>query len=259
MNENKIACSTPPIKVVIVGGGPTGVELVAELAEYMHGTLARLYKHVGPGQNQILLLNSAGHLLGSFDKRLGERIEKYLVQKLNVKVINNSKIISIEDFVIKSSNGEIRGADVIIDASGVRAMYPDLIPAIDTDEKNNIITDDFLRIPEYPNVYALGDVGQFYKLAQTAVNQAEYAAKSIVNLMLNKQPKQYTFKPKGFLLSLGKNYAIGSLFNVLIFGKPVWFLWRTIYLFKVLNSRHRIKIALNWTLNLFSDRDTTNI
>ena len=138
-------------------------------------------------------------------------------------------------------------------------MYPDLISAIDTDEKNNIITDDFLRIPEYPNVYALGDVGQFYKLAQTAVNQAEYAAKSIVNLMLNKQPKQYTFKPKGFLLSLGKNYAIGSLFNVLIFGKPVWFLWRTIYLFKVLNSRHRIKIALNWTLNLFSDRDTTNI
>jgi NADH dehydrogenase len=133
------------------------------------------------------------------------------------------------------------------------------------DKGGRIIVNSSLQIPECPNIFVIGDMASFADkdgkplpmLAQVAVREGMHTGANIKRLFSNKKLLPFSFKSQGSLVSLGQWNAIANIEGIKFSGPFAWFLWRTIYLFKFLSNSKRIKIVVDWTVNIFYPRDIT--
>ncbi len=254
------------LSFVVVGGGPTGVELAAEMSDFFYDTLARYYptetvmRHV-----QITLVESGAELISQFSPPLRQKALETLRRK-QIDVRLGTRVTSVTSQAAVLSTGENIPTATTIWVAGVK---PKRIPSdlpLKQDTCERVMVDQFLRLPGQADVYILGDAalcldGQrpLPATAQTATQQAKTVAENIIRAIEGRPLQPLLYKHRGNLISLGQWMALAEISNFNFWGRVTWWLWRTVYLSKFISWNKKIDVALDWTLSIFAHRDMSRL
>jgi NADH dehydrogenase len=250
--------------VVVVGGGSTGVEIAAELEDLLR-TAGGTFPGLGP--SQIILVHGGDYVVPAF----GERLGRYATKKLRaagVRMILGRRIASVtEDGVGLDDGTEIPAATVVSTVGNApHPLLRDLPGA--KDERGWIRPDDTFAVPGLDRVWALGDCASIPDdrtgrpmpaTAQHAVREGPHAARNILAVLDGRAPRPFDYGQLGMLVSLGRFRGVGEIFGIKVSGFPAWFLWRSYYLLRLPSLERRVRVAVDWTLELFLAHDVTEI
>ena len=251
---------------VIVGGGPTGVELAADLKEFVSQLKRRAYHLIKDVEPRVILCSRAPQLMKESGEKISRLTEQELAKK-GVELMLGADIVEVTKSGVKlSAKGQIESNSVLWTA-GVIPNKIKTIPELHND-KGHLEVTSFLHHAQESRLYAIGDCAQVIdqktgkpipKLAQAALAEAKHVARNIFERVTGGQMEPFVFKQKGFLVSIGSKYAIADIKGFIFRGFFAWWLWRTIYLFKLLSFKNKLRTAFDWTIDLFYDRDITVI
>jgi len=253
----------------VVGGGFTGIETVGELTDFIKDTVRDYYKNISMTDIKILLINSKDKILQQVDEELGEFALKYL-KKMGVEFIMNTHVINASTNSITLDNGSIIPCYTLVWSAGVTTS--DLIKNLDCklDSEHRIITDDYLEVPGFPGVYALGDcaaatdhsTGRPYpQTAQHAIREGKIVAQNIISTIYKKEDKKkrFNYKAKGIMADIGKRNGVAIIFGMKLHGFVAWWLWRTYYLVNMPTIHKKLEVFIDWTSHIFFRRDVAMI
>ncbi len=247
---------------VVIGGGPTGVELVAEVAEFVSDTLVNSFKSIKKQDLKIYLVQKGEKLLPNFDSILAEKAAKLLSNKAGLEILFNCEVSEISKDRVILKNGKILKTNTAILSAGVKPNNFDLGELVNLNKKGQILTNSFLQIPSLPNIFVVGDMAAINceknsipQTAQAAEAGALVVAKNISAIINNKPLTSFLYKEKGQLVSLGRWMAIAQIYKIKLFGHFAWWVWRTIYASKLIGWANRLRVVLDWTIDIFYPRD----
>ncbi len=253
------------LRFVVVGGGPTGVELVSEMQEFLKNTFSKYYPKDLIEDISVILVHNGSEVLPQFPKILREKSLRILNKK-GIKVLLNTKVTEVFDDKIQFENGECLQSQNIIWVAGIKPSSIDFEKDATKDEVGRLVVNEFLELVDYPNIFCLGDSACFRQgenalpaLAQVAVKQAKVVASNIKKKINDQKPKTFVYKSSGTLLSLGKWNAVGEVMSFVLEGKFAWWVWRTVYLSKMISWQKKIRVVVDWTINAFSARDISKL
>ena len=251
------------MNIVIVGGGPTGVELSGALAEMKHYVLPKDYPELDFSKMNIYLLEGGSKTLGSMSERSSEDSYKYLT-RLGVKVMTSTIVNNFDGKDVYLKNGSSIPAKTVIWAAGVTGALP---PGLDKTlivKGNRLIVDRYSKIKGSTNIYAIGDIAYMEtpkypkghpQLAATAIQQASVLAKNL-KALLRKETRftEFEYFDKGTMATVGRNLAVCD------FPKPklhfggfiAWIIWMSLHLFLILGVKNRFFVFCNWIYNYFT-------
>ncbi len=245
------------VKFTIIGGGSTGVELALEIDEYVRYTLAKFYKctNLLKDFEVFIVCPSEQVLVGLHDSIRNEAMRR--LNKSQVTLRMQRLVTEVApDYIITDKNERI-SSSVIVWCGGVEVFIPNILGI------QQVEVTKALNCKKFPEVFFLGDCVNYGTSvpmdAQAAVKQAKVVSKNIVAFIKGKKLTEFKYKSSGSLVSLGRWHAAGRLGPLFIKGPMAWWLWRTIYLFKFPLRPKRIKIAIDWTVAVFSGRDISNV
>jgi len=254
---------------VVVGGGPTGVELVAELADWIFKNFKKEYEDcLDYSKVHLKLLNPGDKVLKGVNEHLRDFTMKTLKKK-GVDLVMGAKAKAVgKDFVEYDHNGKKKKlpASTIIWTAGVRPIDIE-VKGVER-ERGIFPVDSCLRVEGFDNVYALGDMAGYINpktgnrpppTAQLAHKASKVVARNIAAAVKGKEQKPFIYKSGGFLASLGKGQAIAHVNGLKFHGFFAWWLWRTIYLSKLIGFENKLRVAIDWTFDLFFTRDTSQV
>jgi NADH dehydrogenase len=254
------------LSFMVVGAGPTGVELAGETSDLLFDTFVKQFGNININEISLTLVNSGDEILTMFDKTLRTYAAKSLEQA-NVSIQNNVRVAEVTDRGVITSDGEEILAHTVIWTAGVTANSLTCSCGSFNVERGRILTNDSLQAENAENVFVIGDMAHFPTkdgrglpmTAQIAKQQGLVTGKNVFNYLNKKPLKKFVYKEKGLLASLGAFDAIAEINGFKLKGVVAWFIWRTIYLFNFASWKKRLNIMFDWTLNLFSRRDTTRL
>ena len=254
------------LSFVVVGGGATGVETAAEIADFCNHTLMRQYAcNFGGMEVHITLVNAAPDLLGAFPENI-RRYAQATLEAHGVKVMLNAQVKEVTPNEVVLGDGICLPAGTVVWAAGVKANTLETTGGeFPKDGSGRIMADDTFLIKGYSDIFALGDCANVSEasgrglpmLAQVAEKQGKFLGANIARSIAGEPLAHFAFKAQGQLVSLGRYRAAGTILGVNIYGPLAWFAWRTVYLFKFISGSKRLRIAFDWTLQLFYPRDVT--
>jgi NADH:ubiquinone reductase (H+-translocating) len=244
---------------VIVGAGPTGVELAGALAEIAHDTLRNDFRSIRPEESQILLLEGASHVLPVFPVSLSEAAERSLL-KLGVRSRTGVKVTEITDagVTLTSSKGEETiSSRTVIWAAGVAisSFIGALAEATGAprDKAGRIRVEPDLTIPGHPEIFVTGDAAYLEwhgaplpGLAPVAMQEGRYAAKAILDRLRGRPVQPFDYFNKGNLAVIGRAAGVADFGRLRFHGWPAWFLWLTVHLMYLAQFRNRLIVFLRW-------------
>lgn len=249
--------------VVVVGGGPTGVEIIAEMREFADALKNSLQGN-GKRAEQFILIDPGARLLSQFHAVLGERA-KHILERRGMRIMLRESVADVRENEAVLASGKRIPAHIVVWAAGVHACPISFFPSVAVNKKGRIIILPTLQIPHYPEVFAVGDAAAVHDgenavpmTAQAAVYEGKAAGRNIIALLDGTVLRPFSYRHKGNLFSLGQWLAGAEIFGVRFFGHTAWFLWRTVYLSKIIGLRNKIRVMVEWTLNIFLPRDINN-
>lgn len=240
---------------LVVGGGPSGVEIAGAIGEMKKYVLPREYPELDPNEMNITLVEGSPRILGAMKQECSEKAEKYL-KSLMVNVRVNTMLKSYDEKIVTFADGTREYWETVIWNAGVKGEpMPGLQPQL-ASRGGRIPVDRFNRVIGLEDsVMALGDIALMTtdkypyghpQVAQPAIQQARNLAK---NLNTGKWEKEFEYKDKGSMATVGKNRAVVDLGNTSFGGWPAWMVWMAIHLVSILGMRNRINVLLNWIWN----------
>ncbi len=244
----------------IVGAGPTGIELAAELIEYMQHTLCNYYKDSGFKKEDIKIsvITATPDIISMFPEKM-RHIGQAELDRKGIKVIPNSIVTKVEPNTFIFKDNTVLKAHTLVWVAGVAPSLNE-INGIEAGPKGRIEVNEYLQSITNPEIFSLGDAGgSFPMLAQVAVRQGKTVAQNIYAMVNNKTLKKFNFEQKILLISIGQWYAIGHFGSITLRGPLMWLLWRAVYLFNFLSTRKKFEIIIEWIINLFYPRNITYI
>ena len=251
------------LSIVVVGGGPTGVEVSGALAEMKKYVLPKDYPEIDFSLMKIYLLEGTNRTLVSMSEKSSKHSFEYL-EKLGVEVKLNSLLQAYDGNVVQLKDGTEIYSKTVIWAAGVKGNVPD---GIDKDlivRGNRIKVDRQNKILQQKNIYALGDVAYMEtakypnghpQVANVAINQAVVLAKNFINIQAGKQKLlEFEYHDKGSMATVGRNLAVVD------FPKPklhfkgwfAWYIWMGLHLFLLVGVKNRVQVFVNWMYNYFT-------
>jgi len=244
---------------VVIGGGATGVELVGEIKGLISNELKKQFPDK---KSRVVLIEQNGQVLAHSEPYISKKATEILRRK-NIELILNRKVLEIKKNSVVLDNGTIPTTNVFW-AAGMRASDINIKPRVRKDKMNRIIVDKQFRIPGYKDVYVIGDMASYIdprikKPLHMAAQVAEKEAFHLAKQLCRGYTKPFVFEEQGFLVSIGRFDGVASMLGFKFSGFPAWFAWRTIYLFKLRSLRKKIRVAYDWTISLFYERDTSEI
>ncbi|HEY4507353.1 MAG TPA: NAD(P)/FAD-dependent oxidoreductase, partial [Candidatus Paceibacterota bacterium] len=250
-------------RLAVVGGGATGVELAAELAEFADAIGGRYYPHVRAVGPTVTLVDGGTTLLPSFPRSVSRAAERSLAEA-GVAVCHGCKIASVTAAGIERAAGGTVLADAVFWCAGVAPALPPFEGVLEVSD-GRVAVDAALRATTRPEVFALGDVAAVLgedgrplpMLAQVAIQQAKSVARNVLAAARGKAAAPFRYRSKGSLVSLGRHKAAGVVLGIPISGPLAWFIWRNTYLFKFASWKKRLRIGFEWFIGLFFARETT--
>ncbi|WP_298518445.1 NAD(P)/FAD-dependent oxidoreductase [uncultured Kordia sp.] len=243
---------------VIVGAGPTGVELAGALAEIKKGILPKDYPDLDIRQMKINLVQGSDRILPAMSEQASAKAEDYL-QGLGVDVWKNLRVTNYDgDKVQTNDTVNFRSATVIWSA-GVKGAT---IPGLDGEELitrgNRILVNQFNQVKGFDNIYALGDIASMQSeeypfghpmMAQPAIQQGKNLGKNLVRQLNGKEMKPFSYYDKGSMATVGRNKAVVDLPKFKFQGVFAWFVWMFVHLFFLIGFRNRMVVFINWVYN----------
>lgn len=256
------------LQFVIVGGGPTGVELAGEMNDLFAGELAKTFPELD-GMARILIVEGGDRLLGAVEPWFSTKVQEKLDASERVYMLFNKRVTGVTSDGVHIGD-EFIASKTVIWSGGVRARELAIAakqPLSHEERSGRIQVTPMLHTEQYKNVFVIGDLafvtndsGKAYPmLAQFATHEGKHAARNIVQRIRGMQLFPFERKQQGFIVSLGKGGAFAEVFGFNISGPIAWFLYRTVYLSKAVGLRSKLRMALEWTLNLFLPRDASKL
>ena len=248
-----------PLNFVVVGGGPTGVELAGTLGEISRVSLGNEYKHIDPSKTRILLVEAGPAVLASFPTDLQQSAVRQL-HKLGVEVRLNSMVTDVRDGEIHMGS-EIMPAAVILWAAGVSASPLGKALGAPTDKAGRVLVEPDLSVPGHPEIFVVGDLASITYdggkpvpgLAPAAMQEGKWAARQIKADLEGKPRAPFHYVDKGTLATIGRAAAVADLpWGIHISGLFAWLAWLFIHVFFLIGFRNRIAVMFDWAWSYFT-------
>ena len=243
---------------VIVGGGPTGVELAGALAEIKKGILPKDYPDLDTRRAQINLVQAGDRLLPAMSEVASRKAEKFL-EELGVNVWKNIRVTDYDGKRITTNTNTIFDAETLVWAAGVRAVsLKGLDGANYLSHGNRLRVNEFHQVEGFENIFAIGDVAQMTTeafphgppmMAQPAMQQGRNLGDNLVRLVEGKSMKPFVYKDKGSMATVGRNKAVVDLPKFKFQGVFAWFVWMFVHLYFLIGFRNRVVVFINWVYN----------
>ncbi len=250
---DSISESQALLNFVVVGGGPTGVELAGAIAEIAHKTMLKNFRNIDPTKTQVFLVEAAANLLPSYPSDLSQKAHKML-ESMGVKVLCNTKVVDIKEDRVELDNGVIRSPNVFW-AAGNQA--PALLRTLNTplDRQGRAIVEKDLSIPGYPNLFVIGDSaccrneqGQALPgVASVAIQQGGYIAKILAKRTPADKRKPFHYFDKGSMATIGKAKAVAMMGKWHFSGFLAWLIWCFIHIIYLIGFRNRTLVMMQWS------------
>jgi NADH dehydrogenase len=242
----------PPLNFVIVGAGPTGVELAGTLAEIARNVLHHEFVSIDPRRTKIILLEGGPRVLPAYAPDLSESAVRQL-QKLGVEVRSSAMVTNIEPGVVWIGNERIP-AGVVLWAAGVLASSLGKKLDAPLDRAGRVMVNKDLSIPGHPEVFVIGDLASLKDergnllpgVAPTALQEGRATAKNIARDLQGKARKDFHYLDKGSLATIGRASAVAQIRKLHISGYFAWLAWLFVHIFFLIGFRNRIIVLIQW-------------
>ncbi len=240
------------LSFVVVGGGPTGVEVAGALGEMKKYILKREYPEIDRDDVRIILVEGTDRLLRTMSRRASKDAESYLGH-LMTETRLNCMMNSYENNILHLSSGEEIYCETLIWTAGITGNTLDGISKDAVARGNRYVVNENLTVKGYDNIYAIGDIAMltdethpngYPQVAQVAIQQANYLAK-ILNGK-NSDGKKFEYIDKGSMATIGRNRAVCDLKFAYLYGRPAWLTWMFIHLISILGMRNKVNVLINW-------------
>ena len=245
---------------VIVGAGPTGVELAGAIGEMSRFTLGKDFRNIDSRLTRIILVEHGPRILAAFDEDQSARATRDL-EKLGVQVWTSSAVTEIDEHGVKIGEERIE-ADTVLWAAGVEASKLGKSMQTDTDRQGRVVVREDLSVEKYPNVFVAGD--QAHKedeegkplpgLAPVAMQQGRYFAELVLAREKGKDVKAFKYFDKGKMATVGRSSAIAHAGKLKLNGFPAWLAWLFIHILYLTGFKNRLFVVLQWGWSYFSFR-----
>lgn len=249
------------LNFVVVGGGPTGVELAGAIADISKTVLVNDFKHIDASQAKVILVEGSSRILASFDPKLSEIAAKDL-KELGVDVRQNTRVMDITKDGVQAGDEFIHSRCVIW-AAGVQATQLDFDEEIEKDRAGRVKVNATLNIANHPEVFVVGDMANMpWKngeavpgLAPAAIQSGEFAAKSILKDIRGKSSSSFQYVDKGSMATIGRNRAVLQAKGIRMSGLLAWLGWLFIHILYLIGFKNRMTVLAQWTWSyVFSKR-----
>ena len=243
---------------VLVGGGPTGVELAGALAEMKKAILPKDYPDLDVRKMEINLVQGSNRILDSMSENASEKAENFLLD-LGVSVWKNVRVTGYDGKTVTTNSDLSFDSATVIWTAGVQGALPHGLKA-DSFIKNvnRIKVNQFNQVEGYSNLFAIGDIAVMSSeqyphghpmMAQPAMQQGRLLAENLVKIINKKTPKPFEYKDKGSMATIGRNKAVVDLPKFKFSGVFAWFVWMFVHLFSLIGFKNKAVVFLNWVYN----------
>ncbi len=241
----------------VVGGGPSGVELAGALAELARLVLLKDFPSIDLNDVRVLLLEATTTLLGVFPADLREAAAETLWRK-HVELRFGAAVSDYDGELITLQSGEVIPAETMIWAAGVRAEGLVDTLGVRQGKLGRVVVQPTLQLPDYPEVFVLGDAAYLEEagqplpmMAPVAMQQAETVAVNLIHLEFGEPLQAFAFKDPGSLATIGRNEAVARLGTLHFHGFVAWVLWLVVHLVQLIGFRNRLLVLINWAWDYF--------
>jgi NADH dehydrogenase len=242
--------------IVVVGGGPTGVEMAGALAELRRHVLKRDYPDLDMRESRIVLLEATDRLLPAMPSRLQRKALEQL-RELDVDVRLGAPVTDVTERTVTLADGATIHASNVVWVTGTRGSPVAHEIGIDVGPGGRIAVTHALQLPGRSEAYAIGDVAllaapdghPYPMLAQVALQQGDLAARNILRSLRGQRPIRFRYRDRGTMATIGRRMAAAHVFGLQFSGSVAWMLWLVVHLLAIIGLRNRALVLLNWTWN----------
>ncbi len=248
----------PYLTFVIIGGGPTGVEMAGAIGEIVKRNMMRDYNTFSKNETRIFLVEAAPKILNGYPDSLSERARETL-EDMGVRVLTNTPVTNIDKGKVSFSEGAIETPNIIW-AAGVAASP--LLLSLETkqDRTGRVFVDDDLSIPDQDHIFVIGDAAHkedesknpLPALAPVAIQQGKFLGRLIDNEINGKERSTFTFVDKGTMATIGRAKAVADIRGFKFSGFFAWILWSVVHIFFLIGFRNRFRVFVEWMWHYFT-------
>ncbi len=246
---------------VVAGGGFAGVETIAGMNDFLREAV-EFYPNLSEDQIRLVLVHPGPVILPELGEKLGVYAQKKLAER-KVEIRLNTKVIGVSQNTVMLSDGTTIKTNTLLWTAGT-SPNPILGTLPCKIERGRLQVNEYLEVPDWPGVWALGDcalvpdtkTGQYYPpTAQHALREGKVVAKNIEAAIRGKKKKPFSFSTIGQLAAIGRRTGVANILGINFSGFIAWWLWRTIYLSKLPRFEKKLRVMLDWTLDIFFSKD----
>jgi len=245
------------LTMVVVGGGPTGVEMAGALSELIRLVLVKDYPRLNIADVRVLLLEAADRLLGAMPAKLRQAAADTLWKK-HVEVRFGAAVEEFDGSRVRLKGGEVIPARTLLWAAGVQAAGLTRRLGLRTARQGRVIVEATLRVPGHPEVSVVGDAayleadGQpLAMMAPVAIQMAETAARNVLRALRGEPPRAFQYRDPGSLATIGRNAAVAYIRGFAFKGFPAWVVWLVVHLIQLIGFRNKLLVLINWAWDYF--------
>ena len=240
------------LNFVIIGGGPTGVEMAGAIAEISRHTLAKDFRHIDPSQARVILIEGEPRLLAAYPEDLSASARKQL-EDLGVEVRTGTRATKLSEAGVQV-NGEFIPCRVKIWAAGNNASFVGKTLGAPVDRVGRVSVNDDLTIPGHPEVQVIGDLANFPHqtgqplpgISPVAMQQGRHAARNVLAMTQGRKPQRFRYWDKGTMATIGRNKAVADLRFMHLSGLPAWLAWLFVHIVFLVGFRNRLIVLFQW-------------
>jgi NADH dehydrogenase len=256
---NDEAAKRAAMTFVIIGGGPTGVEMAGAISEIARHTLAKDFRHIDPSQARVILVEGSKCVLSSFPEDLQEKAMKQLAD-LKVELRTGIHATNLNEEGLQVGD-EFIPCRVKVWAAGNEASYVGKSLGVETDRAGRVIVNEDLTIPGHPEVQVIGDLASFSHqddgkplpgVSPVAMQQGRHAAANVLAMARGESPEPFHYFDKGSMATIGRNKAVADLKYFHLTGWPAWMAWLFIHIMYLVGFRNRLAVLFQWAWAYFS-------
>ena len=244
---------------VLVGGGPTGVELAGTMAEIANQTLRDEFRSIDTGRARIVLVEAGPTILAAFPEPLRNAARKSL-HRLGVEVLEQTRVTLVDEHGVQLEPGGRLTSGTVLWTAGVAASKLVASLGAPLDRAGRVVVEPDLSIPGHPEVFVVGDAAAFLHqdgaplpgVAQTAMQGAAHAARTILRRLDGKASETFVYRNFGNMAIIGRGAAVADLNWIRLSGLPAWVAWVFLHIFMLIGFRNRIVVMLAWAVSYFT-------
>ncbi|MFW5920902.1 MAG: NAD(P)/FAD-dependent oxidoreductase [Polyangiales bacterium] len=241
------------LQFVVIGGGPTGVELAGAISELGRRVLAKDFRSLDPEDVRVVLLEMADRVLLPFDEKLSHSAQRQL-EELRVEVRTGARVTEVSERGVTIGD-ELLPASVVCWAPGVRPVSLAEKLGFELDRKGCIVVDEHCAIPGRPEVFAVGDIASFVpegqdaplpQLAPVAIQQGRHVAKTILDEAQGRPRRPFEYVDKGIMATIGRSRAVAQSGRAKVSGFWAWIMWLFVHIAYLIGWQNRLRVLLQW-------------